>query len=200
VATALRWSRAWSLAGTARTWSGQVDLSWSAVADATGYRVERSTDGATWTSVAETPGGVTSHSDTGLAAETTYHYGSWRPTPVATRRRRRWRPPPRRRLGTSPRPACRRAHRGLGEAEGQPLLVLSWSASTDAGGSGLAGYTVWRGTAGASGSFTAIATSSGTSYSDTTVTSKVTYWYRVTAFDSAGNQSQPSNVVTARPK
>jgi hypothetical protein len=70
----------------------------------------------------------------------------------------------------------------------------------DAGGSGLAGYTVWRGTAGASGSFTAIATSSGTSYSDTTVTSKVTYWYRSPPSRARVNQSQPSNVVTARPK
>jgi hypothetical protein len=32
------------------------------------------------------------------------------------------------------------------------------------------------------------------------VTSKVTYWYRVTAFDGAGNESQPSGVVAAIPK
>jgi hypothetical protein len=28
----------------------------------------------------------------------------------------------------------------------------------------------------------------------------VTYWYRVTAFDGAGNESQPSGVVAATPK
>ena len=71
---------------------------------------------------------------------------------------------------------------------------------TDTGGSGLAGYRVWRGTGGASGSFTAIGTTAGTSYSDTAVTGNVSYWYRVTAYDGAGNQSSPSNVFSAQPK
>ena len=77
---------------------------------------------------------------------------------------------------------------------------LSWSSSTDAGGSGLAGYRVSRATAGSSGPFSPIATTTTASYSDTTVTSKATYWYRVTAFDGAGNESQPSGVVAATPK
>jgi fibronectin type 3 domain-containing protein len=77
---------------------------------------------------------------------------------------------------------------------------LSWSSSTDAGGSGLAGYRVWRATAGSSGPFSPIATTTTASYSDTTVTSKVTYWYRVTAFDGAGNESQPSGIIAAIPK
>jgi chitodextrinase len=46
----------------------------------------------------------------------------------------------------------------------------------------------------------AIRTIAGTSYSDTGVTRGVTYWYRVTAADGAGNQSEPSNTVSAKPK
>jgi lysophospholipase L1-like esterase len=89
---------------------------------------------------------------------------------------------------------------GLAVTSAKRAVDLSWSASTDAGGSGLAGYRVWRGTAGASGPFTALATTASTAFSDTGVSRKVTYWYRVTAFDGAGNQSAPSSVVAATPK
>jgi fibronectin type 3 domain-containing protein len=159
--------------------------------------VERSTDAASWASLAQLAGGVTSHSDTGLASGTTYHYrvvatnigGDSPPSPVATATTEA--------AGDLIAPS---APTGLGAAAAKRKVNLSWSASTDAGGSGLAGYRVWRGTAGSSGPFSPIATTTTASYSDTTVTSKVTYWYRVTAFDGAGNESQPSGVVAATPK
>jgi Domain of unknown function (DUF4082)/Fibronectin type III domain len=177
--------------------ASQVDLSWSAAADATGYRVERSTDGATWASLAQLAGGVTSHSDTGLASGTTYHYrvvatnagGESPPSPVAS--------------ATTPATGdltAPTAPTGLKATSAKRKVNLSWVSSTDAGGSGLAGYRVSRATAGSSGPFSPIATTTTASYSDTTVTSKVSYWYRVTAFDGAGNESQPSGVVAATPK
>jgi hypothetical protein len=86
---------------------------------------------------------------------------------------------------------------GLTAAGAKKKIDLTWSASTDTGGSGLAGYTVWRGTGGASGSFTAIATSQSSSYSDTTVANKVTYWYRVTALD--GGVTRVSHRTSSRP-
>lgn len=89
---------------------------------------------------------------------------------------------------------------GLPATSAKRRVGLSWSASTDAGGSGLAGYTVWRGTSRASGPFTALASTATTAFSDTSVNRRATYWYRVTAFDDAGNQSAPSRVVTATPK
>jgi lysophospholipase L1-like esterase len=176
--------------------ASQVNLSWSAVADATGYRVERSTDAATWASAAAL-GSVTSYSDTGLASGTTYHYrvvatnagGDSPPSPVASATTQA--------AGDLTAPSV---PTGFNAAGAKRKVNLSWSASTDTGGSGLAGYRVWRATAGASGPFSAIATTTTASYSDTTVTSKVTYWYRVTAVDGAGNQSQPSAVVAATPK
>jgi lysophospholipase L1-like esterase len=177
--------------------ASQVDLSWSAAAEATGYRVERSTDGASWASLASLAGGVTSHSDTGLSAGTTYRYrvvatnagGESPPSPVAT--------------ATTPAAGdltAPTAPTGLKAASAKRKVNLSWSSSTDAGGSGLAGYRVWRATAGSSGPFSPIATTTTASYSDTTVASKVTYWYRVTAVDGAGNESQPSGVAAATPK
>ncbi len=55
--------------------STQIDLSWADVATETGYRVERSLDGATdWTTVATTGQDVTAQSDTGLSPGTTYYY------------------------------------------------------------------------------------------------------------------------------
>src|SRR5262249_6413017 len=64
---------------------------------------------------------------------------------------------------------------------------LSWTASTSP--IGVAGYTVIRNSA-------AIGTSPDPTYNDTTASAGSTYTYTVTAFDSQGNVSGPSNAVT----
>ena len=69
---------------------------------------------------------------------------------------------------------------------------LSWTASTDAG-SGLAGYRIYRD--GQSTPYATI-TPETTTYTDAGVNSGTTYTYTVTAFDGAGNESQPSNSVS----
>jgi YD repeat-containing protein len=69
-------------------------------------------------------------------------------------------------------------------------INLSWSASSDTGGSGLAGYRVYRG-----GSH--IATTAATSYSDTGLAASTTYSYTVTAYDNASNTSDQSNSASA---
>jgi len=69
---------------------------------------------------------------------------------------------------------------------------LAWSASTDSGGSGLAGYKIYRGGV-------QILTSTTTSKSDTTVSGSTAYSYTVAAYDNAGNtsaQSIAANVAT----
>jgi len=60
---------------------------------------------------------------------------------------------------------------------------LSWSASTDSGGAGLAGYRILRGAA-------EIATTAQTSYTDTGLTASTAYTYTVRAYDGA----TPANV------
>ena len=63
-------------------------------------------------------------------------------------------------------------------------IALSWGASTDTGGSGLAGYNVYR-----NGSATPTAQTTGTTYTDTGLTANTTYTYTVKARDGAGNLS-----------
>jgi lysophospholipase L1-like esterase len=180
--------------------SSQINVAWSSTTDATGYRVERSTNQVSWLGVATTSATVTTDSDTGLSAATTYYYrvvatnpiGDSPPSAVAS-------------ATTQPAPSpadttAPTAPTALKAASPKNKVNLSWTGSTDTGGSGLAGYRIWRGTGGATGSFSAISTTAGTSYSDMNVMTKQAYWYRVTAFDLAGNESQPSNVVSASPK
>jgi hypothetical protein len=55
--------------------STQIDLAWADVDTETGYRVERSPDGATdWVTVATTGQDVPAYSDTGLSPGATYYY------------------------------------------------------------------------------------------------------------------------------
>ncbi|MEZ5566623.1 MAG: fibronectin type III domain-containing protein [Gammaproteobacteria bacterium] len=74
-----------------------------------------------------------------------------------------------------------------GTTVGTSRVDLSWSAATDTGGSGLAGYRVYR-----NGGSTPLASVSSTGYSDTGLSPNTTYTYRVSAYDAAGNESTPS--------
>lgn len=80
---------------------------------------------------------------------------------------------------------------------GTQKISLAWTASTDSGGSGLAGYEVFRSTS-SSGTYTRIATTTVRAYTDTGLTSSRTYWYRVKAYDGAGNRSAMSNTASAK--
>ncbi|NLN78175.1 MAG: hypothetical protein GX141_04590, partial [Armatimonadetes bacterium] len=69
-------------------------------------------------------------------------------------------------------------------------INLAWSASTDSGGAGLAGYIVYRGGV----EVGRVAT---TSYSDNGLTANTAYSYTVKAYDNAGNISGASNTASA---
>jgi predicted phage tail protein len=81
---------------------------------------------------------------------------------------------------------------------GRRKISLKWTASTDAGGSGLAGYEIWRSATGVGGSFAKIATTSSTSYTNSNLVSGQTYWYYVIAYDGANNVSTPSNTASSK--
>ncbi len=76
-------------------------------------------------------------------------------------------------------------------------VTLTWAASTD--NVGVVGYRVWRSPT-SSDSFTLVASVSGQSYLDTGLTSRMTYYYKVQAYDAAGNVSAFSNLAHARAK
>ncbi|MGC1214054.1 MAG: DNRLRE domain-containing protein [Micromonospora sp.] len=67
-------------------------------------------------------------------------------------------------------------------ATGPNRVDLSWEPATD--DMGVAGYRVYR-------DGTAVGTSTGTSFADTTTLSETSYTYTVAAFDAAGNSSGP---------
>ncbi|GEM_PF-221011 len=81
-----------------------------------------------------------------------------------------------------------------GLAAGTPTATtvpLSWSASTDTGGSGVAGYEVYRGS-------TLVGTTTTTSLTVSGLTADTAYTFTVRAKDGAGNVSAASSAVSVR--
>ncbi len=78
-------------------------------------------------------------------------------------------------------------------------IRITWSASADVGGVGVAGYRVYRSTSsGGPFSQTGSDVSVGTlSFDDSGLNSGTTYYYRVSAFDWSGNESNASTVTNA---
>ncbi len=69
-------------------------------------------------------------------------------------------------------------------------INLSWSPSTDTGGSGLSGYKMYRAS-------TQIGTATATTYSDYNLAANTQYCYTVAAYDGAGNTSAQSAQICA---
>jgi serine protease len=82
-------------------------------------------------------------------------------------------------------------------ASGSAQINLSWSAATDTGGSGLAGYRIERCTGAGCTSFAQIATSTTASYANTGLAASTSYSYRVRAYDGAGNNGGYSATAPA---
>ena len=162
--------------------SATVNLTWTASTDnvaVTGYRVYR---GGSQIGTSAT----TSYSDTGRTGSTTYSYQvaaydaatnvSALTTAVNV---------------TTPDTIAPTTPTSLSATAINPTRIdLSWGASTDSGGSGLAGYKIYRG-----GS--QINTTTSTTYSDTTVSGGTSYSYNVAAYDNATNTSAQSNTASA---
>ena len=74
-------------------------------------------------------------------------------------------------------------------------IDLAWTASTST--QGIAGYRVERCQGAGCTTFVQIATTSGTTYTDTGLAANTSYSYRVRAQDAAGNRSPYSNEATA---
>src|SRR4051812_17763145 len=55
--------------------SSEIDLTWTDnSSNETGFLIQRSPDGSTWSNFTTVGAGVTTYADTGLTASTTYHY------------------------------------------------------------------------------------------------------------------------------
>ena len=157
-----------TLSGTAN--GSEADLSWTSVSGATGYIVEKSTDGTNWTQVTTTTG--TSYTDSNLAAGTYYYRveaqngsGTSSPSNVVSVTIQSTPPP----LGAPTLTAT---------ADGTNV-DLSWTAV-----SGATNYILQRSSDGTS--WTQVTTTTGTSYTDSNLAAG-TYYYRVEVTDTSGN-------------
>lgn len=64
-----------SALGATAVSSSRIDLAWTDNAnDESGFKVERSPDGSAWAEIVQLAANTTAHADTGLTANTTYHY------------------------------------------------------------------------------------------------------------------------------
>ena len=170
--------------------STEIDVTWSAVASATGYRVERSPDGSTgWLAVATTGQDVTTYSDTGLSPTTTYYYRVFATNAGGDS--------PASDVGSATTP-------DVPSTPPSPPSALSAVAASstevDVTWSGVAsatGYRVERSPDGSSGWVTVATTGPDvTTYQDTGLSPTTTYYYRVFAIN-AGGDSPASNVGQA---
>ena len=176
--------------------TSQTNLSWTASTDnvgVTGYFVQRCQSSActSFTQVAAPTG--TSYSDTGLSASTSYSYrvratdaagnlsAYSNVVTVVTLAAPDTTPP------TAP---TNLAATPISSSQ----INLSWSASTD--NVGVSSYLLERCLGSGCTSFSQIATSTATSYSDSSLTASTFYSYRVRATDAAGNLGAYSSIVS----
>jgi hypothetical protein len=86
---------------------------------------------------------------------------------------------------------------GLRATAGDGRVTLDWTAGTDPG---LAGYRIYRRAADGSWPGTPTATATTSSWTEDGLTNGTPYTYRVTAYDTDGNESGPSASATATPE
>ena len=163
--------------------TGKPRLTWKAVSGATSYRIYRSENRGTGYSLLGTTSS-TSYVNTGAAAGKTYYYrvkavnrdgmASGYSNIVSGK-------------ATLPAPVL---NIGLSVSSGKPMLA--WDAVP-----GATSYRIYRSTSRDSG-YSLLATTTSTSYVNTSAAKGTTYYYRVKACNAAG-LSPYSNIVSARP-
>jgi transcriptional regulator CtsR len=175
--------------------SSQINLSWTDnSSDETGFKIERKTgSGGTWAQVATVGAGVTTYSNTGLSASTTYYFrvraynangdSAYSNEAGATT--------------SAPAPTVPAAPSGLAaSAASSSQISLSWTDnSTDE-----TGFKIERKT-GSGGTWAQVVTvgAGETTYSNTGLSDSTTYYYRVRATNAAGDSSWSNEASATTP-
>ncbi len=184
--------------------STTINLSWTAPTNTggaaiTGYQIESSPTGDSWTSlVANTGVTTTTYAHTGLSGGTTVHYrvsainsagpGSASQTASATT------------AVTAPdAPTSLTA-----AADGPTTINLSWAPPTNTGGAAITGYQIESSPTGTGDSWTNLVDNTGvttTTYAHTGLSGGTTRHYRVSAINSEGpgTASNPASATTSTP-
>ena len=95
-------------------------------------------------------------------------------------------------------PVVPSAPQSLAATAGSGSVSLTWTASANNGGAAISGYNIYRGTSPNGEAATAVATVTGTSFTDNGLTNGTTYYYKVAAVNSAGTSPQ-SGEASATP-
>ena len=165
-----------SLSATAIS-ASQINLVWSDVTGETGYRVERSLDGSSWSVIANLGANVTSFQNAGLTAGTRYFYrviatgvgGDSAAGPVAS-------------ATTQTAPVPLAPSNLTAKASGSNKIALMWKDnSTDE-----SGFVIERSADGVTWSQRAQVRKNATSWTDSGL-SAGTYFYRLAAYNNNGN-------------
>jgi fibronectin type 3 domain-containing protein len=172
----------------------QIALSWTAPtsnggSSVTGYKVYRGTASGSEVLLA-TVGNVLAYTDAAVTGGQTYYYKIAAVNSVGDG--------PQSSEASATVPTVPTAPTISSAVAGNGQVAITWTAPTSNGGSSVTGYKVYRGTA--SGSEVLLATVGNVlTYSDTSVTNGVTYFYKVSAVNAIGTGSQ-SNEMSAVPK
>ncbi|MFN8354964.1 MAG: fibronectin type III domain-containing protein [Spirosomataceae bacterium] len=170
--------------------SSQIDLAWTDNAtDETGFEIERSPDGTTFTKIADVAANVTTYQNTGLTASTRYWYrvraknsaGNSAYSNIADATTQA--PPV-----TIPRPPSALTATAVSSSQ----IDLAWTDNaTDE-----TGFEIERSPDGTTFTKIADVVANATTYQNTGLTASTRYWYRVRAKNSAGNSAY-SNIADA---
>ena len=171
--------------------SSQIDLTWQDnSSDETGFKVERKAGSGSYSQIATVGAGVTSYSNTALSASTTYYYqlraynaagnSDYSNEALATT--------------LAPPPLLSAPSNLTATPISSSQINLTWQDNSDND----SGFEIQRKTG--SGSYSQIATVGAgvTSYSNTALSASTTYYYRVRAYNAAGNSeySDEASAIT----
>jgi regulation of enolase protein 1 (concanavalin A-like superfamily) len=170
---------------TFTSWTAtSIILNWRETNGETGYRIERSTDGTTYTSIATIAANIPSYTNTGLTANTTYYY---RVIPTSS-------------LGDGTTATVSGSTR-LPQVTGLNFstvatnqVTFNW---TDIANE--TGYRIERSTDGTT--FTTLTTTAANAitYTDSTVTPGNEYYYRVVGVNATSESASTTTIFTATP-
>ena len=165
--------------------SSSIKVSWSSVTGATGYKVYRSSSSSgTYNSVGDVT--TTSYTNTGLTAGTTYYYkvSAYNSAGESAQSSS---------VSAKPESIPATPTGVSASAESSTSIKVSWSSVI-----GATGYKVYRSTS-SSGTYSSVGDVTTTSYTNTGLTAGTTYYYKVSAYNSAGESAQSSS-VSAKPE
>jgi predicted phage tail protein len=169
--------------------SSRINLAWTDNAsNESGFRIERSADGATYTEIGVVTANVTTYADTSLSAATQYWYrvrayNATGPSAFAG-------PTSATTLSSSQPPS---APTGLVAARQSGRITLAWTDSSN----NETGFSIERSVDGRAFSPIATVAQNVSTYVDTSPGSSKFVFYRVRAFNLAGNSAY-SNVIKVR--